>query len=404
MKILGFFIKIILLPILLLSIGAIGGSVFLIKTQKQLNADADWFETENGIDFAGTVEIGDIQQFIRIRGRDKNNPVLLDLHGGPGGASAPITHRMLRPLTEHFTLVEWDQRGAGRTQIDDSLLSTMIYETMVEDSAELIRYLQQRLNTEKVILVGHSWGAMLGLGVAKKHPELLYAYVGVGQALSWLGGFEETKRLLLEEAKRVNDLETVQSLEKLPVQWPEKDDIDSFLEIITAIQMPLTKYGTSLHASHSNALMNSNFVHDLITSPEIKLSKLFSILQTSEATKKLMIDLFGRDLRKDLGTNFDVPIFMFQGEHDWQTPTSLVKPWFSTLSAPYKSYIPFEHSAHIVINEEPGKFLVELVTKVRPLAMSNLELPNTVSAAEVTDKETKTLDVNRSQSPIQNYN
>jgi len=82
-----------------------------------------------------------------------------------------------------------------------------------------------------------------------------------------------------------------------------------------------------------------------------------------------MIDLFGRDLRTDLGAEYEAPIFLFQGAHDWQTPTTLVKPWFETLSAPYKSYVAFEDSAHIVINEEPGKFLVELVTHVRPFAL-----------------------------------
>ena len=107
---------------------------------------------------------------------------------------APITavpSTTLRPLTEYFTLVEWDQRGAGGKAADPALIEPMTYEQMVDDTIELIELLRAEFEQDKVILVGHSSGSMLGLGVAKKRPDLLHAYVGVGQALSWPGGFDE---------------------------------------------------------------------------------------------------------------------------------------------------------------------------------------------------------------------
>ena len=363
--------KFVLLPLALLLAGAFLSASYLINSAKSLNSDGNWFETANGIDEASFVSLGGVKQYVRIRSRNSGNPVLLDLHGGPGAPQTAWSHRLLRPLTEYYTLVEWDQRGAGRSAGDVTLVKTMSYDQMVDDTIALIEHLQKRLKTDKVVLVGHSWGAMLGLGVIKKRPDLIHAYVGVGQALAWPSGFDETKRLLIEAADKAGDSETSDSLRRLPKDWPPQEDVDGLLERIQIIQAPMEKYGTSLHASKSNSVFKGDLLLDIITSPEIGLLEASNMLEANAATKALMADLYGRDLRRDLGTEYQVPMFIFQGEHDWQTPTSLVRPWFETLSAPHKAYIPFEQSAHIVVNEEPGKFLYEMVNRVRPFALAN---------------------------------
>ena len=361
--------KFVLLPLALVLAGALFSASYLINSAKSLNSDGNWFETANGIDEASFVSLGGATQYVRIRSRNSDNPVLLDLHGGPGAAQTPWSHRLLRPLTEYYTLVEWDQRGAGRSAGDASLVKTMSYDQMVDDTIALIEHLQKRLKTDKVVLVGHSWGSMLGLGVIKKRPDLIHAYVGVGQALAWPSGFDETKRLLIEAADKAGDTETADSLRRLPKDWPPQEDVDGLLERIQIIQAPMEKYGTSLHASKSNSLFNGDLLLDVVSSPDIGLFEAYNMLEVNAATKALMADLYGRDMGRDLGNEYQVPMFIFQGEHDWQTPTSLVRPWFETLSAPHKAYIPFEQSAHIVVNEEPGKFLYEMVNRVRPFAL-----------------------------------
>lgn len=357
------------LPLLFVVIGALLATWLLVSTAKDLNADGNWFETENGIDQSSYIALGGVTQFVRVRSRNSSNPILLDLHGGPGSPQTPWSHRMLRPLTEYFTLVEWDQRGAGRSEGDATLLDTMTYEQMVGDTIELIEHLQSRYGVKKVVLVGHSWGSMLGLGVAQKRPDLLHAYVGVGQALAWPGIFDETQNLLIDAATTAGDEETLSQLSALPKEWPPKEDVEAFLRRIEVIQKPMVRYKTSLHASKKNSLLNGNLLLDVITSPEIGLFDALKMLGLSENSKALMVDLFGRDLRSDLGNRYAVPVFIFQGEHDWQTSKTLVKPWFEKLEAPQKSYVRFNDSAHAIVNEEPGKYLLELVTRVRPLAL-----------------------------------
>ena len=329
-------------------------AAYLIHSAKSLNDDGNWFETARGMDVSEYVELNGARQYIRIRSRDSNNPVLLDLHGGPGSPQRPWSHRLLRPLTEYYTLVEWDQRGAGRSNGDDISLSSMTYDQMVEDSIALIEHLQKKLRVRKVVLVGHSWGSMLGLGVIKNRPDLIHAYVGVGQALAWPGGFDETQRLLIQAAQKAGDEETVTALNTLPEKWPPKGDVDALLERIATIQAPMEKYGTSLHASKNNSLFTGDLLLDTITSPETGIFEATKLLSVSPATKMLMDDLYGRDFRRDFDPEYKVPFFVFHGKHDWQTPVSLVKPWFEEISAPHKAYVEFEDSAHIIVNGRAG--------------------------------------------------
>ncbi|MAP03928.1 MAG: hypothetical protein CME48_02960 [Halieaceae bacterium] len=358
----------VLLPLLLVAIGAFAAAAFLLDAGRSANANMEWYGSANGILEEDYVELGGHPQYIRIRGRDRNNPVLLDLHGGPGGAQSGMTHRIARPLTDYFTLVEWDQRGAGKSAGDDSLIPTMSYQRMVDDTVELIEHLQQRLGVEKLILVGHSWGSMLGIGVIQARPDLIAAYVGVGQALAWNPAFDETKRLVLEAARAAGDTDVIESLEALPDQWPDALE-DHYFDRIVAIQKPLARYGAGFHAGLETNLMKTDLVLDAILSPLVGLGELLAMLAPSDANMALIKDLQHRDFREQLGTDYKVPVFIFQGERDWQTPTSLVKPWFASLSAPHKEYVAFEDSAHLVINEEAGKYLVELVNRVRPFAL-----------------------------------
>jgi pimeloyl-ACP methyl ester carboxylesterase len=138
--------------------------------------------TPNGIDESKYVMIGGIEQWITIRSEDRSNPVVLFLHGGPGEATNPWAYASFRPWLKKFTVVQWDQRGAGRTlgKNGPSLAPTITVDRMVRDGLELSELLRTTLK-EKLILVGHSWGSLLGVLMAKAKPGLFYAFVGTGQ-------------------------------------------------------------------------------------------------------------------------------------------------------------------------------------------------------------------------------
>ena len=123
------------------------------------------------------VRIGGIEQWITIRGENRNNPVLLLLHGGPGDATNPWGYAGFRNWLKYFTLVQWDQRGAGRTfgRNGADAASTITIDRMVQDGVELTELLSKRLQKDKIVLVGHSWGSILG-AVSYTHLTLPTIY------------------------------------------------------------------------------------------------------------------------------------------------------------------------------------------------------------------------------------
>jgi pimeloyl-ACP methyl ester carboxylesterase len=369
----------VLLPLLLIFIGASGASVYLIDFGKKAYRNDTWYNVENGgIDESKYVSLGGLEQFVRIRGRDLNNPVLLYLHGGPGFAMTNFTHRLFRPQTEYFTLVEWDQRGAGKSSGDESINATMSYEQMVDDTIELIEYLQTRLKVEKVIVVGSSWGTMLGLGVIRKRPDLVHAYVGSGQGLAWRATLDESQRLMIEAAGKLGDKETLATLKAIPEEWPPEEDWRAYRSRVLAVQKHLPTFRASYYPFKDPFKPQGLFVIDTLFSPDSPLSSFLNIFRSGEerygAVQALRQSLWDFNLLdKPEYYEFEVPIIIFQGEHDWQTPNTLVKEWFSKVKAPHKEYIAFEHSAHYVITEEPAKYIHSLISRVRPFAVGTDE-------------------------------
>src|SRR5579871_1755927 len=170
------FVVAALVLFLLLAFGSLFG--LRLYDQRQLAQELA-IHSPNGIDEAMYVKIGGNEQWIQIRGQDRNNPVLLCLHGGPGATWIPLT-ALFVPWEKDFTVVQWDQRGAGKTlEVSGaSIAATMSVDRMTQDGIEVAEFLRTHLHKDKVILLGHSSGSILGIHIVKQRPDLFYAYVG----------------------------------------------------------------------------------------------------------------------------------------------------------------------------------------------------------------------------------
>ncbi|MDI6706042.1 MAG: alpha/beta hydrolase [Bacillota bacterium] len=148
------------------------------------------------------VDIGGMDQWILVRGKDVSNPVLLWLHGGPGAAQMPIARHFNGALEEHFIVVHWDQRGAGKSNPFGFEEQTMTFEQFVDDAHQMTQYLKKRFNKDKIYLVGHSWGSQMGIMLAHLYPDDYYAYVAVSQVVDDNAGAEIAYKWLMEEIKK----------------------------------------------------------------------------------------------------------------------------------------------------------------------------------------------------------
>jgi proline iminopeptidase len=181
-------------------------------------AERSAIRSPHGIASLERASIGGIGQWIEVRGQDLDNPILLWIHGGPGIAFIPLAGVFQVPLEKHFTVVQWDQRGAGKTYASndkDLQRRTMNLPQMHQDTLEVVNYLRRRFQREKIFVLGHSWGSVLGLWLAQEHPDLIYAYVGVGQLLNTRQNQQVMYHDALQKARDEHNEQAIKDLESL---------------------------------------------------------------------------------------------------------------------------------------------------------------------------------------------
>lgn len=172
------------------------------------------FCAADAVNEQGFVPIGGIDQWVAIQGNDAANPVILFLHGGPAEAQSPFLKEFL-PWEQAFTVVNWDQRGSGKTYGRNGASTPgMTVEQMAQDAIHVAEHACRRLNKSRVILVGHSWGSILGLHVVKRRPDLFHAFAGTGQPVSWSLSLQATERWARKNATARRDAETLKMLDR----------------------------------------------------------------------------------------------------------------------------------------------------------------------------------------------
>lgn len=324
---------------------------------------------ENGIDLLEKVEIGGVEQWISIRGEDRDNPVLLYLHGGPGTPMMPFSYLFQTSWEDHFVVVQWDQRGTGKTYFEsdpEAVLATINFERMKEDALEVTQYLRQRLGKDKIILVGHSWGTMIGLPLAAEHPELYYAYVGTGQVIS----VHDNERLgyerALEEARKQNNEEAIAALEGIAPYPHPIEGTTGRRDILRHWQREL---GLAL-ASGRNYRMR--VLMAALASPDYSLRDVSFFLMLPDDHKLTNVPALAREIDafdvRAWGSSYDLPIFLIMGRNDWQTPSVLAEAYLENeVEAPHKAFVWVENAGHSVPTSQPDVFLQILLDEVLPV-------------------------------------
>lgn len=326
--------------------------------------DLQRIDTPDGIQETYGASIGGITQWISVRGEDRANPVLLFVHGGPASPAMPSHWQFQRAIEEYFTVVHYDQRGAGKTFRATGPArrdQTLAIETFVDDAIEVAEHVRQRLGKDKLVLVGHSWGTVVAMKAALKRPDLFHAYVGMGQVINTRTNEELSFQYGLEQARKEGNQAAIAEMEAI-APYPGDQPITRE-RIIIARKWP-QHYG-GLNA-YRDAEQDYYYGASLL-SPEYDCQDRKAFFDGSVYTLGKVLDEF---LRVDLSgvREFPVPVVMFLGRHDYTTPSGPTAAWLGKVRAPYKRAVWFENAAHMIPWEEPGRTLLSLVGIVRPLA------------------------------------
>lgn len=309
------------------------------------------------------LEINGLKQTIMVQANNPSNPILLILHGGPGYAMLPVMHKVNPELENEFTVVNWDQRGAGLSPETD--VSKMTLAQFVDDAHKLTLWLKEKFGQKKIYILGHSFGTVLGIELLKQYPDDYYAFVGVGQTVSVAQNEQYAYDWALAQAKRNDDQDAMKILGIVgrptdagdyPGTVPDEftNDFKDGFEV--------TSYYVGLNGGDMFGLKGTDSVEQMIYNSGVYNEESWGNGWTFSQGIFNDKDVFRFNFKDPSQgfLDFKVPVYFFMGQHDYDTPVNLFEEYYALITSK-KNYIKFEKSAHFPFLEEPEKFREQMI-------------------------------------------
>lgn len=334
---------ILLVPVCLVVLMIIG-----IIGVRNYNFFACYIDTSKGIDASEYVEINGQEQFITIRGRDVSNPVILYLHGGPGSPDSSMTYTFTNELIDDYTVVCWDQRGCGRTYVRNKNIDkeneSVTFDQALADVDTLTEYLKERFNRDKIVIMGHSYGSVLGSTYAYEHPENVEAFIGIGQFVSFASSTEYEYKDALEKATAAGDDTT--KLNEAYENYLREKTVEAAGEMST--------YAAPYHkAPRKKSTILAALVSPTLSSEDALWYKNVTSYDTfMKYSGNLMDYLMTVNLRESQ-TQYEVPVLFVSGECDWNCAAPDMVDYAQMVGAKYEL---IDGCGHYVHNDDPKEF------------------------------------------------
>lgn len=292
----------------------------------------------DAIDREEVVVIGGIRQYITIQGKDSSLPLLLFLHGGPGGSVMGYADKFTDRLQENFVVVQWDQRQTGRTLRLNPSPVALSLEVFQRDTRDLIAALLTRFQREKLYLAAHSWGTALGFHIAAKYPDLLYAYMPIGPMINQRESERQALALMKEKAARAGNQKALEELSRIHIPFETGEQLYYHRKWL-------------LDLSGSGKRLSRSFVEGWSAT----WLKTFNEASEENLIEKLPV--------------IDCPIYFFAGRKDYQTNSGITEKYYTLLHAPKKELFWFENSGHSIPSSEPGRLQELIIGTVLPATL-----------------------------------
>ena len=299
---------------------------------------------ENSISVLKQIEINGSNHEVMIRGNDKNNPVIIFVHGGPGCPETHYVRKYQDLLEQDFTIVQYNQRGSGKSYHFSEDYSNLTINLLVEDLLALTNYVRAELKTDKIILAGHSFGTMVGIKAAYKAPEKYLCYIGIGQVGDFWTGELEVLEYCLSQATDRNNSRDIKAIEAC------RESILNHKEPFR--RKFVWKYGGAVRLINEK----EDLIMGLLLNPEYNLwdAVRYAVgLRVSDKT--LWKEIIQSNLPKEV-PELKIPCYFVSGNYDYLTPIQNAHNYLNNIIAPKKKFIVFNNSAHFPHFEEKTNF------------------------------------------------
>jgi pimeloyl-ACP methyl ester carboxylesterase len=295
------------------------------------------------------VNINSVPQGMFIMGKNVGNPVLLFIHGGTAMPEYFLTQNYPTGMEQYFTVCWWDRRNAGLSYSANVPPETWTLEQSIADTLAVTNYLRSRFHKDKIYLMAHSGGSLIGIQASARAPELFYSYIGVGQM-----SYQLQSEILSYEymVKRYKEIENTSMVKQLEAALPKM-----------SVPLPAAYMKVRDSAMHDLGVGTTHDMKSVMTGVFLA-SWLFKGYTVGEklalwrgkfASDKLLWDkMISTDLTKQI-QKLALPVYFFHGKYDYTVSYPLAKAYLEELQVPIKGFYTFEHSAHSPMFEEPDR-------------------------------------------------
>jgi pimeloyl-ACP methyl ester carboxylesterase len=313
------------------------------------------FLDEKGRPLAGSisekihVDINGVRQGMFIIGKNVDNPVLLFLHGGTAMPEYFLTQNYPTGLEQYFTVCWWDRRNAGLSYSANTPPETWTVEQSIADTLEVTNYLQSRFHKDKIYLMAHSGGSLIGIQASARAPELFYAYIGVGQMSYQIKSEMLSYEYMVKRYQEIGNTSMVKQLESAPPKM--------------SVPLPAAYMKVRDSAMHDLGVGTTHDMKSVMTGVflaswlfrQYTVAEKLALWRGKFASDKLLWDkTIATDLTQQV-QKLDIPVYFFHGKYDYTVSYPLAKAYLDELQAPIKGFYTFEHSAHSPMFEEPDR-------------------------------------------------
>ena len=302
--------------------------------------------------------LGGEEQYVLVRGKHRTAPILIFLHGGPGTSAMAFNRIHNSELEDHFVFVNWDQRGTGKS-LRAGKPGTITLSQITADLDQLVDALRTEFGREKVLIIGHSWGSMLGLHYTHTHPDKVSALIGIGQMAQTLDSEIDVYTWALKQAVEKGDDKSIDLLERIGA--PPYDSVDELMSHRSVV----SKYGGSWRKPKSNL----SYALEVIRASEFAWPELRAILRGGNISLRALFDTFNSLDAFETYPEIRVPVFFFEGRYDKVVSPKIAAAYMDALIAPKKEIVWFEQSAHSPQWEEPEVYNQEILRVAMDLGL-----------------------------------
>lgn len=288
------------------------------------------------------IPVNGAEQYISMRSEKEHAPLLLYLHGGPGDAALPLVLKFHKELEEFFTVVVWEQRGAGKSYYPFTETSEITIDTFIEDIHQIILFLLKKFNEEKVFLVGHSWGSVLGIRFISKYPEYVHTYIGCGQVVNMKKSCRSAYDYVMENA----DAKTRRRIERIDCSYTG----NNWMQDLLFVTKQVVKYKGSLYGKRNY----NDLILPFIFSRHYSFSDLIRRIKGGQQSIKFLWQELMETDYEDV-VYYEVPVIFVEGRYDKHVSSELAEGYYEKIQSE-KQLVWFEHSCHFPQWSENKKF------------------------------------------------